>query len=246
MTARRRPAVWITRPDEDARPLAAALEAQGIEPRIAPLMSIRFVAGPPLDLSGVQAIAATSANGVRALTSRCARRDIALFAVGDATAQAARAAGFTAVESASGDVAALAELIGRRVDQGGGPVLHVAASVLAGDLAGVLQGMGIRYRREVLYEAETASRLPDDANRWFTNGNLDGVAVFSPRTAATLSKLIVEAGLSHRCADVVACCLSRAVADGLASLPWRSLAVAPHPVQAAMIKAIAAAVAPTE
>ena len=52
----------------------------------------------PLDLDGVQALIATSANGVRAFAARDPRRSLPVCAVGDATARAASDAGFADVE----------------------------------------------------------------------------------------------------------------------------------------------------
>ena len=62
--------VLVTRPAEDAEETAAELVARGHEPVIAPLVDIRFVEGPPLELDSVQAVLATSRNGVRALSLR--------------------------------------------------------------------------------------------------------------------------------------------------------------------------------
>ena len=66
------------------------------------LMTIRLrpeathASGPFLD--GVQAVLFTSANGVRAFAAATTRRGFRAFAVGDATAAAARAAGFADVD----------------------------------------------------------------------------------------------------------------------------------------------------
>jgi uroporphyrinogen-III synthase len=82
----------ITRPEEDAAPLAAALNQRGIETTIESLLSIRTLTDAELDLSGVQAILFTSANGVRAFAELAAAkggagwREIPVLAVGDATA----------------------------------------------------------------------------------------------------------------------------------------------------------------
>src|SRR5665213_3569086 len=104
-----------TRPPADAASLAQALAARGIEPVLEPLLAIRqapdaaaLLAGL---LPGIQALLFTSANGLRAFALASSRRDIAVLAVGDATAQAARDAGFVDIESAEGDVADLADLV---------------------------------------------------------------------------------------------------------------------------------------
>ena len=104
----------VTRPRADALALAEALAARGIEAVIEQLVTIRpkTEAGALLDaaLGGAQALLFTSANAARVFAGASPRRDLAVFAVGDATARAAKAAGFTRVESAQGAAAELAKL----------------------------------------------------------------------------------------------------------------------------------------
>ena len=57
---------------------------------------------------------AAAANGARALARATQRRDLPVLAVGDATARAAREAGFESVTSAGGDVGDLAPLAAAR------------------------------------------------------------------------------------------------------------------------------------
>src|SRR5690348_3644654 len=92
-TGRRRRAL-VTRPRAEAERLAAALAARGVEAFCEPLLDIRYLDGPPLDLAAIQAVLCTSANGGRALARRCAARDVPLLAVGETTAARARAEGF--------------------------------------------------------------------------------------------------------------------------------------------------------
>src|SRR5205085_7458912 len=86
--------ILITRPREDAERFARALTALGHEAVIESLLDVVFLPGPALDLIGVQALMLTSANGARAAAQRTAARNIAVVAVGPATAAAAREAGF--------------------------------------------------------------------------------------------------------------------------------------------------------
>jgi len=230
--------VLITRPEEDAAPLASALGAHGIETISAPLMEIVYSDGPPLDLTGVQALLATSANGVRAFTRRSSCRDVSVFAVGDATAWAAAEAGFATIESAAGDVAALADLVHRRVDPKDGALLHVAGTAVAGDLGGRLGAVGFDVRRAVLYEVRTAARLPETIRAALETRAVDGVALYSPRTAKTFVRLVSDAGLAGQCGSLTAFCLSDAVAEAIGGLVWRRVAVAGRPDQAAMIALI--------
>ena len=90
--------ILITRPIEDARPLADALEQRGVEVLIEPLLEIRHLEDAEIDLEGVQALLFTSANGVRAFAAVSPRRDLKALTVGDGSADAARHAGFTDVD----------------------------------------------------------------------------------------------------------------------------------------------------
>ena len=107
------------------------------------------------------------------------------------------------------------------------------------DLAGTLAAAGFGYRREVLYEARTADRLSDELAANLGRGAVDAVLVFSPRTGATLMRLLQAAGLSTAARRVICFCLSHAVAAAVAPGAWREVVVAKQPTQAAMISAIA-------
>ena len=235
----------ITRPRADAAPLARTLAGLGFPTLVEPMLEIVYRDGPPLDLGGVQALLATSGNGIRAFARRSAQRDLPVLAVGDATARTASAAGFTRVESAAGDVAALADLTACRLDPGAGALLHVAAGDLAGDLGGRLAAAGFVYRREVLYSALAAERLSPAARDALTGGRLAGVLLFSPRTAATFARLVGELGEVAALSRLVAFCLSRAVAAKVAALPWREIILAAEPTEAALVEGVVAAL-PTD
>jgi uroporphyrinogen-III synthase len=238
---RSRYAVLITRPEKDAAPLSAALKEHGVDAMIEPLLRIDVLPGPPLDVAGVQAVLATSANGVRALQARQVPRDLPLFAVGEATAAAARTAGFDRVETAKGDVASLAGLARARLAPAAGALLHACGSAVAGDLAAELGAAGFRYRRAVLYAARTIDALSPGAQHAIARGTVAGVLLYSPRTAMTFVRLTRACGLDPACRSLAAFCLSDAVADAVAGVHWAHLVIADRPQQAAMVAAVVGA-----
>jgi uroporphyrinogen-III synthase len=237
MTANR-DKVLVTRPLEDAIELAATLAAQGLLPVVEPILKIVPLEGAPLDLTGVQAILVTSANGVRALARRLgptAGRDVRLLAVGDMTKAAAAGEGFTAVGSAAGDVAALAELAKAELDPKAGKLLHVAGSDVAGDLAGSLRAAGFAVERIVLYRAEPATELAATTVAAFRAGEIGAAMFFSGRTARNFVALAKEAGLEREFHDVAALCLSEPVAEQARALVWREVRIAGRPDRASML-----------
>ncbi|GAB4376819.1 MAG: hypothetical protein Kow00114_40750 [Kiloniellaceae bacterium] len=232
--------VLVTRPREDAAGLMADLEARGHAVLLEPLLTIavRDHIDWPAGHAQAQALLVTSANGVRAFAQLDARRALPVYAVGDASAAAAHALGFDKVISAAGNVDDLAALVSRRLDPAAGPLLHPAAGRLAGDLQGALAAAGFTVLRAVLYDAVPAAALSADCRRALNDGLIDAVTLFSPRTAASFVSLVTAAGLAEACGGVAAVCLSPAVAETLAGVAWRRIAVAERPDQAALLAAL--------
>jgi len=229
----------VTRPREDAEPLAEALRAIGVEPVLAPLMTIEPVQGAKADLTGVQALLFTSANGVRAFARLSAERALPVLAVGDATARVAAATGFTGIESAGGDASDLAALAERRLDPTAGALFHAAGRDVAGPMKTALEARGFDVRRKALYRAEPVRTFPVAADE-LRQKRIDGALLFSPRTAKSFVSLAESAGLVATMSNLYAYCLSVAVAERIAHVQWRNVRVASEPTQAALLECIAA------
>src|SRR5258708_25970752 len=228
----------ITRPRAESEGLAALLAERGIEAVIEPLIEIAHSAATLPDLSSVQAILCTSVNGVRALARASAERGLPVFAVGDATAARARAEAFHRVESASGDVDDLTDLVGRQLKPQDGKLLHIAGSTIAGDLAGSLGAKGFMVERVVLYDASPAATLTPATEKLIAEGKFDFALFFSPRTAAIFARLVEDAGVLAGLHRTVAASISVAADAMLADLPFRDRIIAEAPTQTALLASI--------
>ena len=229
--AARRQRIWITRAQPGAEATAERVRALGHEAVVAPLLAVRILPDVQVDLSGVAALAFTSANGVRAFADASGERSLRVFAVGAATAQAARRAGFKSVRSADGDVEALAEGIGIRRAELKGVVLHPGAAEPAGDLAGSLQRHGVEARRLVLYETAPVS-LSDAEAEALTSA--DAALLHSPRASQVLAKVLK----AHPAPHLRALGLSKAVIKPLQRTPLAAKAYPPFPLEAALLNLI--------
>jgi uroporphyrinogen-III synthase len=223
--------IWITRAQPAAEATAARVRALGHEPFIAPLLRVEPVEGVEVDLRGVCALAFTSANGVRAFIEATPERSLRVFAVGAATAQAVRAAGFKNVLSADGDVEALAEGIAARKRDLKGCVLHPGAAEPAGDLVGALEAHGIEARRLILYDTGPAE-LTDEELAILPE--IDAVLLHSPKAALALAAML-KASPQPR---MRALCLSKAVMKPLARTKMAAKVFAPFPLEAALLNLI--------
>ncbi|MDO8297328.1 MAG: uroporphyrinogen-III synthase [Caulobacter sp.] len=230
--------VWITRAEPGAAATAERVAAMGHRPVVAPLLRIEAASDVAVDLTGVAALAFTSANGVRAFAALCPRRDIRVFAVGAGTTAAAKAAGFKSVLSAEGDVGALAGRIAARRAELRGAVLHPGAAEPAGDLVGSLVAEGLEARSLALYDSVAVAPPADLLAALDT---IDVVLLHSPKAARALARLLRGRTLPN----LRLLCLSQAVARPVARTKVREVVRAPFPIEAALLNLIGRGAVPT-
>lgn len=209
--------LWITRTEPGAHDTAARLAARGHDPVIAPLLAVRVLAGEG-PVPAHAALAFTSRNAVAAWAGLSPDRALPVFCVGDATAEAARAVGFTDAHSASGDARALAALIR---DAAPGPVLVPGPARPAADLA-ALVGHGVRIMPLAVYEtveADIAAPAP-----------IDGILFHSARAANAFASRHAASASGRR-----AFALSEAVAEPLRALGFVEVRIAVRPDEDALL-----------
>jgi len=215
--------VWIARAQPQAEATAARLRALGFAPVVAPVLTIHPTTDGAIDLTGVDALAFTSTAGVAAFAGRVAERGLRVFAVGDATARAARAEGFGAVDSAQGDVHALAERVAAARPRPG-LVLNPTAADPAADLVALLAARGIAARSAAVYETREAAPLAAPET-------FDAVLIHSAKAARAVARVLAGRDLSQ----VGAYAISAAAAAPLAGLGFQRLAIAPFPNEASLL-----------
>ena len=228
--------VWVTRAEPGAARTADRLTALGFTPIVAPLLTLAPLpnaldAAPEPD--AVAILALTSPNGVEAFAPLIPRfRDHPVFAVGDATAEAARAAGFTDVRSASGDIHALARLIATEAPTG--PLLAPGAREPAGDLPGLLPDRPVQ-RLPVYAAFETDTAAPE---------TFDAVMLHSPRAARALASTLAASLPRAAASGRIAICISEAAATPLRSFDFAEIRIAATPDEPGMLSALGKPAAP--
>ena len=144
-----------------------------------------------------------------------------MFTVGDATAEAARAAGFGSVRSASGALGDLARLLAAEAPTEG-MVLAPGALEPSGDLPALLSGR-VAVRALPVYEAVPTGAAAPAA--------FDAVLVHSPRAGRALAGLSPFAGQT-------AAAISEAAAAPLRAGAGLKIRIAAHPDEAALFEAL--------
>ena len=229
--------ILITRPEPDGERTAQALRARGHEVLLAPLLTIETLAAD-VGVPPWAAVLMTSANAARAVAAHAQRNEIVrapAFTVGDRSADAARAVGFTDVTSASGDAHDLIRLVADRVTDHKTPLLYLAGADRAADVAGALTAQGFTVRTAVAYRAVAATTLPDDAAAALKADRLDAVLHFSARTAAAFLDVARGSAALDKALSCQHYCLSPSGASRLQAAGAGRVTTAQRPDEAALL-----------
>jgi uroporphyrinogen-III synthase len=229
--------ILLTRPQADAERTATALTARGHDVIIAPLLDLELLPDPDLGEGPWTALLVTSANAVRAIAQHRRReelRDVAVFTVGDRTAQAMRDCSFANVISAGGNVSDLAALAAARLTPAA-HVLYLAGEERSGDLAGLLRAQNFSVQTVLVYRAVTAATMPRNAADALSS--LGGVLHFSRRSAEAYVNAACNSGLiEDALSKPVHFCLSGRIAEPLRQAGAAHILVAARPDEAALIE----------
>ena len=159
-----------------------------------------------------QGVAFTSVNAVRFYAGRGARTDLPAYAVGAATARAARSAGFAVVHSAGSDVRGLGPLIAGRCRPSQGELVYPTGRDVAGGLGRSLKTLGFEVLQTALYEARGAENLPEPAANVLHTRTATAMALFSVRNGLEFARLILATGREDAVSELSVCCISESVA----------------------------------
>ncbi len=225
------PTILLTRPAPGAAETADALRARLGEVKIvySPLLSIGFQQAKFANPHATPIF--TSRNGVEGFLRSGGNANGPCWCVGEATAQAAEAAGFTP-RAAEGDAESLIAMMLASGDQG--PFQHYRGAHARGDVAGRLSAAGRPTGAEVVYSQDSCD-LSDEAKALFRGETVVIVPLFSPRTAAQFASAYTGDGAGS--APVFAAVMSIAVGEELAHLKLAQVEIASRPDADAMLAA---------
>lgn len=211
----------MTRAEPGAARTAARLAELGFQPIVRPLLRIETLS-PVAPSDRPDALVFTSVNGVAAWAPLDGDRAVPVLAVGQTTAQAARAAGFASVRSADGDLDALAALIRSDPALKGARLRHPGAETPAGDLGALIDGHAWVEPLPVYRAVQTGLGAPDA---------FDAVLIHSPRAARALAAVLAPDAARGR----IACAISAKAAAFLADPPFAETRIAAAPDDAALL-----------
>src|SRR5580693_8909434 len=238
-------AVLVTRPRPDDETTSAALRARGYQTLTAPMLRFEAVAFKDDTDAPYDAVIVTSANALRGIEAhlRGSRLlKLPLFAVGEATASAARRVGFGNVLAADGGAASLRDLVlasvkAKRLKKAG-TLLYLAGADLARDLAGELGERGFTVVTHTTYRMIPVPNLPREARDAFAASRIGAVLHYSRRSARAFLEAARAGGVEISALAIPQCCISGAVALVVRDAGAAQVAVAASPDEMALFEAL--------
>lgn len=213
----------VLRPQPEADATAARADALGVAVTVAPLFTTVALPWQAPSATGYDALMLTSANTLRlGGPDLAAFRHLPVFAVGEATAAAARAAGFDRVRAGDADAVLL---LAHMAKAGVGRALH-----LGGREYRDASHPAIHIDRVPVYAADPVAELAKEARRALSGGAI--ALLHSPRAATLFASFVAD-----RAAIRIAA-ISEAAA--LAAGPgWAAVAIAERPDDHTLLAAAA-------
>ncbi len=224
--------ILVTRPRADAESFAKALEKKGREAFCEPMFEIVSIPNSLPVLTSYDALAFTSRHAVSAFATRESTRHLPVYAVGGATADAARSFGFQDVREGGGTLDNLNRLLRKEAANRPGSVLHISGAHVTG---AVEQAGGGVADRVVLYEARPVQILSPDFLDVLERGGLQTATFFSARTAEIFCGLVEQYARTPALSSIKALCLSAPVVESLRHLSWKDVQTAGTPDMAGML-----------
>jgi uroporphyrinogen-III synthase len=222
-----KPILLVTRPAGAAERTAAAARKAGFAAWCAPLLQAEPLSWAAPEYQP-EALLFTSAVAPPIVArSEPQLRARPAWAVGAATARAARRAGFEVAGVGGGDGSAI---VAQAAHAGVRSLLHLGGA----DRAALEVPPGLRIDHRAIYAMALADRLPQRVVDALGDGRIFATLLFSPRTAGQFARLAADAGLAPAMLRIVA--LSEAVAAA-AGPGWRATAVAARPDEAEALAA---------
>ncbi|WP_298254584.1 uroporphyrinogen-III synthase [Bradyrhizobium sp.] len=238
-------AILVTRPLPDGEATASALRARGFEVLLAPMLRFEPVAFQDDGDASYGAVVVTSANALRGIEARLQNSPLLklpLFAVGEHTAQAARAAGFANVISANSDAEGLRERVMGSVKAKAlkktSPLLYLAGADFARDLPGELGERGFTVVTQTTYRMAAVADLPEKARKAFATDAVEAVLHYSRRSARAFIEAIRADGVEVSALSLPQYCLSAGIATVLRDAGAVRVVVAASPDEAALFAAL--------
>ena len=228
--------ILLTRSLSDSLDTRSALRKYGYKVYIEPVFTIKYLQ-PDISAHEFDVVISTSKNSVKAFSQICRVDDLPIITVGSSTMQTAKDLGFSDNISADSNVEGLISFIKNHYSIAV-KFLYIRGQEISCDLKKRLSEEGFNVREVILYKTIIKRNLTQRCKNLLSGSKIDSVAFFSSQTARIFCSLVSKSGLSHAKSDIVACALSKNIADSLKSIKWKKVITSRLPTKEILIDMI--------
>lgn len=224
--------IWITRTQPCADDSARLWQAQGFKTIVAPLLRVVNAPQKPAPPDPNALLVFTSKNAVFAYQTYGYKTGHKVITVGDASADAARAAGFQDVVSAQGCSEDVTALILKNIPKST-PIIHCAGRHIRGSIIEDLQAAGYTGQRDLYYQSEAVNLWPK-----IDYSAVSHIAFYSPLAARSFRELYMQDKTARALRDIhkrVFISISQATDAALGDLRAQARVIANLPNETAML-----------
>lgn len=229
--------ILVTRPEQAAQRTATRLAQLGHDPVLLPLMVAEH--HPDAALASLNqrhaAIAVTSAEAIRTLSflrnTLSVHFDTQVFAVGEATARAAREIGFYGVQVANGTGASMVAIFGETIKRltSTAPLLYFAGQPRSPVLEAGLSALKVPVLVCRAYTMHPLPIEPDVVITTIRQQSIDAVLLYSRETALRLFELLSSDNDLEPLLKTPILCLSRNVSEAVPTRLRQNVRTADQP-----------------
>ena len=238
------PTILITRPQPDAQETEHALFVRHIQTLVYPLLQMNHLATGLNTLQNFLHSITTpslcilsSRNTIRALTSTSFPNSISFIAVGERTARLAQKTGLAPILSVNGNESILVNYI-RCHYSPDVPLLYPCAQDVMGTLIPALTEDRYTINAFPIYQMQASTFFSDELIQQIKTHKIDGISLFSKRTANIFMTLIKQYQLESCLSSMHAFCLSPSIARTLHSLRFASIQSCQRPEHDSLLELI--------
>ncbi len=216
--------VLLTRPEEDCQEITSKIIVPTISsPLIKIKQSIETVTIPKKTTD----LIVTSARVFEMVKNIKTMIKIPVWCVGEATAAAAKEAGFETIFQVNRSAQEILERIVNECPKESSYFVHICGSVVHVDLADALTKLGYHANRIIIYTTEAADVLTPQAEAVMSAGLVQQMPFFSLRTAEVFIDIAQKSDWAENISKITALAHSDAIARTLNQLSWKRVIVVP-------------------
>ena len=221
--------ILITASRGESEDLSQAVRAAGFEPLFEPMLAIEPVEGGWPEITADAPVIFTSSHAVDVFARNKEGRGNPLYMVGQQTAEAARALGFTDIRAVARDVDGLIEILSRLPQKELILAFYARGEDISRDLKQIFEKNGINIAEFICYKARPVENLSLNLLKSLDNREINAIMVFSSRGGKVFAELIEQYDRAVRLKATKALCISEAVLQSVSVLPFQQGLIARTP-----------------